>query len=161
MPAPPAGVWRRLMTIAYEGVILFGVVFFFAYAFSSVTGFRGAPGVRRWGLQAVLLVILAAYFAYFWSNGRRSLPMKTLSVQLLGRDDAPVGPARALLRFGLATAWIVACLAAAEYLAWWLAPAALLPLAWTLVDRDRRALYDLACGTRLAVTPVVDHARKR
>ena len=44
--------------------------------------------------------------------------------------------------------WLVA-LAAGYYRSGWLYLLALVPFAWTLFDRDRRALYDVIAGTRL------------
>ena len=148
---PPAGPWRRLMCIVYEGIILFGVVFFFGYAFSALTQFRGAPGPLRWAFQVFMGTVLAVYFTWFWSGGRRTLPMKTMGVRLVKADGSPVGTARALARYFVATSLWAAGIAAARYLHPALALTLLLPLAWTLIDRDRRALYDVACGTRLVL----------
>jgi len=147
---PPAGAWRRLMCIAYECVLLFGVLFFFGYAFSALTRFKGAPGELRWAFQIFILLVLAAYFTWFWSEGRRTLPMKTMDVRLVTRSGAPVSVPRALCRFAVACAMLVAAVAAGTYLHPGLAVLLLVPAGWALVDRDRRALYDLVCGTRLA-----------
>lgn len=146
---PPASPWRRLMCIAYEGVLLFGVLFFFGYAFSALVQYRGEIGTLRGAFQAFIVLVLAAYFAWSWSGGRRTLPMKTMGVRLQHATGAPLGAGRALCRFAAALAMLVAALAAAA----WLHPAAALllfaPAGWALVDRDRRALYDVACATRL------------
>lgn len=138
------------MGISYEAVTLFGVVFFFAYAFSALTRFQAAPGPMRWAFQGFLFAVLAAYFGYFWSAGRRTLAMKTLGLRLTNGEGYPIGPLRAVARYGLVVLWFVACLGAAQ----WLHPVAALlllslPLGWTLVDYRSRALYDVALGTRL------------
>jgi RDD family len=143
------------MGIAYEGVILFGVVFFFGYGFSALTRFKGQPGPLRWAFQAFLLIVLAAYFGYFWSAGRRTLPMKTLSLELVGPADGPAGIGRALARCLVAIGLVAAALAGAAYVGPLWGLAALVPLAWVFIDRDRRALYDVLCGTRLVVAPPV------
>lgn len=146
---PAADPWRRLMGIAYESIILFGVLWFADYAFSALTQFKGHPGPLRTAFQVFTLLVLAAYFTGFWALGRRSLPMKTLSLLVLDRHDRPLSYPRALGRFAAATAlWLVA-LAAGYYLSGWLYLLALLPFAWTLFDGDRRALYDVIAGTRL------------
>ncbi|MCO5106619.1 MAG: RDD family protein [Burkholderiaceae bacterium] len=149
-PDPAADPWRRLMGIAYEGIILFGVLWFADYAFSALTQFRGHPGALRTAFQLFTLGVLAAYFTYFWSAGRRSLPMKTLALQLQARDGGSVTPARALARFVAASALAIGALAAGYYLHPGLHLLIFAPYAWTLVDRDRRALYDVLAGTRLA-----------
>ncbi|ODS97921.1 MAG: hypothetical protein ABS56_07635 [Lautropia sp. SCN 69-89] len=147
---PAADPWRRLMGMAYEGIILFGVLWFADYAFSALTQFRGHPGALRTAFQLFTLGVLGAYFTWFWSSGRRSLPMKTLALQLQTRDGDPVSPARALARFAAASALAIGALAATWYLHPALALLLLAPYAWTLVDRDRRGLHDLLAGTRLA-----------
>lgn len=149
MQLPPASPWRRLMGIFYEGIILFGVVWFADYAFSALTQFRAEPGPLRTAFQLFTLAVLAAYFTGFWSNGRRSLPMKTLSMQLRTLSGHPPTAGRALARFAAATAMWLGALAAGYYLSAWFYLLTLLPYAWVLLDRDRRALYDLVSGTRL------------
>lgn len=148
---PAADPWRRLMGIVYEAIILFGVLWFADYAFSALTQFRGEPGPLRTAFQVFTLLVLAAYFCGFWSHGRRSLPMKTLSLLVVTRDDRPLSYGRALARFAAATGLWVGALAAGHYLSGWLFLLVLLPFAWTLVDRDRRALYDVIAGTRLVM----------
>src|SRR5690606_20257979 len=90
---PVADPWRRFMGIVYESIILFGVVWFADYVSSALTQFRGQPGPLRTAFQLFTLAVLAVYFCWFWSNGRRSLPMKTLSLQLLDSDARPLRPA--------------------------------------------------------------------
>jgi uncharacterized RDD family membrane protein YckC len=139
------------MGAVYEGVILFGVVVFFGYGFSALTQFRGEPGLLRWGFQGFLFLVVGAYFVWFWSNGRRTLPMKAVSLQLVGRDGAAVSTGRAALRYLLAWTMLVAATAAASTLSAWFALLLPVPFFWSLFDRERRALYDVAAGTLLVV----------
>ena len=148
-PLPPAGAWRRLMCIAYEGVLLFGILFFFGYAFSALAQYKGEPGPMLWAFRVFVLLVLGVYFVWSWSEGRRTLPMKTMGVRLTGPGGEPPGIARALCRFAAACAMLLAAIAAAVYLHPALAILLLAPATWSLVDRDHRALYDIACGTRL------------
>ena len=148
-----ATAWRRLMCIAYECVILFGVTFFFGYAFSTLTQFKGQPGALRWVFQGFMLVVLAVYFTWFWSQGRRTLPMKTMSVRLCDSTGRPLTPARAFARFCAGAAMLCAALAGAQLLNSALILLAAAPAAWALFDPQRRALYDLAAGTRLVLSP--------
>jgi len=149
----PASPWRRMMCVAYECVLLFGVLFFFGYAFSSLSQFKGEPGPALWAFRAFVVVVLAAYFGWSWSDGRRTLPMKTMSVKLQTRDGRPVSLPRALVRFFVGGAMLVAAIGAGATLHPALGLLVFLPFAWTLADPDRRALYDLICGTRLVVVP--------
>ena len=145
----PATPWRRMMCIAYELILLFGVLFFFGYGFSALAQFKGQPGPMRWAFQAFVVLVLAFYFTWSWSKGRRTLPMKTMMVSVVTDEGAPLTTARALLRFAAAFAMLVIAAAAGSYLhgALWLLM--LVPFAWVLVDREHRALYDLVAGTRL------------
>lgn len=140
----------RLMSAIYEGVILFGVVFFFAYGFSAVTSFKGGEGSLRTIFQIYLFLILGAYFTWFWSKGRRTLPMKTMGVVLVvAESGAPLPPLRAAWRYLVASTLFWGLLAAVwKASAWWLLlwP---VPFGWCLFNRDRRTLYDLAAGTML------------
>lgn len=146
---PDADPWRRFMCVAYEGVILFGVVFFFAYGFSALTRFNGQPGPMRWAFQGFMVLVLGVYFVWSWSNGRRTLPMKTMGVRLVDAHGRPASTRRAIVRYLAAIAgWVAALgLAAGVHAAAILLVA--VPFAWALVDRRRRTLYDLASGTRL------------
>jgi uncharacterized RDD family membrane protein YckC len=149
----PAGLWRRSMAATYESVLLFGVVVFFGYGFSALLRFHGAPGPMRWAFQAFLFVVVGAYFVWFWSRGRRTLPMKTVGLWLVDADGRAPTPARAALRY--ACAWLLllapAAAASAGGPAWLL----LLPVPyfWAAFDRQRRTLYDRLSGTRLVVEP--------
>ncbi len=148
-----ADPWRRFMCVAYEGFILFGVVFFFAYTFSALTQYKGQPGMLRSAFQAFMFVVLGVYFVWFWSEGRRTLPMKTMGVKLIDQAGAPAGRLRALARYLAASAGWGLPLA----LAAWVHPAAialvLLPYVPTFFDSQRRALYDIVSGTRLIAEP--------
>jgi len=148
--APAADPWRRFMGFVYEAIILFGVVWFADYAFSALTQFRGHPGALRTAFQWFTLGVLAAYFTYFWSQGRRSLPMKTMSLQLQTRDGGPVSVVQAFVRFAVVSALCVGALAAGYFVHGALYALLLVPFLWTLVDKDRRGLHDVVAGTRLA-----------
>ena len=141
------------MGIVYEAIVLFGVLWFFDYAFSALTRFQGEPGVLRNLFQLFQVLVLGTYFAGFWARGRRTLPMKTMSLQLFTADDQPVPLPRAIIRYASALALLVIPLGLAYYLHWLAALLMLLPFAWTLFDTDRQALYDRLSGTRLVRTP--------
>lgn len=154
VPGPvPAGLWRRCMSAVYESIVLFGVVVFFGYGFSALVRFQGVPGPMRWAFQGFLLAVLGAYFVWFWSLGRRTLPMKTVGLRLVDARGGPVGRGRAAVRFAVAAAGLILPFAAWKHVG----PAGLLlfpvPIAWAAFDPQRRALYDVVAGTRLVVDP--------
>ena len=151
-----AGLWRRLMGMVYEGIILFGVLFFFGYGFSALLRFQGHPGMLRDLFQWFLALLLGFYFTWFWSMGRRSLPMKTVSLLIIDRQGAPISTLRAMFRFLVAgfLGLVPLALASKIHPAFFLL--AFLPLAWCFIDADRQALYDRICGTRLVVSDPKD-----
>lgn len=146
-----ASAWRRLMGVAYEALLLFGVAWFFSYAFSALAQFRGEPGAARWVFQWYLLAVLGAYFVWAWSNGRRSLPMRTLSMRLVAAAGGPVTTGRAALRFAAAVVMLVLPLALASAVHPGLAALMIVPFAWSALDAQRRTLWDIAAGTRMIV----------
>jgi len=149
---PPAGLWRRAMSAVYESIVLFGVAVFFGYAYSALLQYRGEPGALRWGLQAWLFVVFGVYFVWFWSDGRRTLPMRTVGVRLLADDGLPPRRGRAAIRYATSWAMMLAPVWGATstgHPAWLLLWP--LPFCWGFVDPLRRTLYDRVAGTRLVV----------
>lgn len=148
---PAAGLWRRFMGAVYEGVILFAVIAFFSYAFSALLQFRGESGPLRWAFQGYLFLVVGAYFVWFWSDGRRTLPMKTVALRLVDAIGRPLSRARATARYLCGWSMLLGPVTAA----WYFGPAWLLllpvPFFAALLDRDRRTLYDRVAGTRLVV----------
>ena len=161
-PPSPASLARRFAALAYELLLLAAVVLITGFvALPLVTpgqaGGLTVPGLpQRVFLFCLVFSILAAYFTWTWSGGRRTLPMKTWRLALLLADGAPVPPRSALLRY-LAT-WIGPALAVAAF-------GALHPLGlgahaawlvgfnflWAFVDPGRQFLHDRIAGTRIVV----------
>jgi len=109
---------------------------------------------QRVALFCLTFAALAAYFVWCWSNGRRTLAMKTWRLRLVTVEGAPVVPKTALQRF--LAAWIGPALAIAAYAALfhaglgayagWLVAFNFL---WAFIDRDRQFLHDRIARTRL------------
>ena len=128
MSATP-GLPRRLASMGYEAVLLFGVAFFAAWLFFFASGGRDATaGWSRYALQMFIAMVFAGYFLWCWLRGGQTLAMKAWKIRLVG-----VTPARALLRFVLALLLVPTLVA----------------IVWSLFDRDRQFLHDRLAGTRL------------
>ena len=160
-PALPvnASLARRLASLGYEALILCAVLL--------IAGFVTLPLVPPGGdtlrvpdapARALSLAVVfgasAVYFVVSWSNGRRTLPMKTWRIALIRRDGGVVDRHIAFTRY--LCAWIGPALALAGFFvlrplgatAWGLALLAFNFL-WALADPDRQFLHDRIAGTRI------------
>ena len=130
------GLLRRLACMSYEVVILTALLLLgllLPHALLGAFALRAASANVLW---AHFLVLLLAYFAWFWVHGGQTLPMKTWRIRLVTTDGFSVSPARAVLR----------------YLLCW--PSLLLfgtGILWAFLDRDGQFLHDRLAKTRLEI----------
>ncbi len=105
VPAPsterrPAGMLLRLAAMAYEGVLLFGVVFVVSYAVLAVAHWTyPLGGTQRLVLQSVLFVTLGGYFVYQWSRTGQTLAMKSWHLRLVDGTGKPPSIGRSVGRY--------------------------------------------------------------
>ena len=131
-PRAPA-LARRLASALYELLLVVALMFIATFPFLAFLG-DATHGWRRNLLQVWILLVVGAYFVWFWTRGGQTLPMKTWRIRLVRHDGAPVGTGRAIHRYLIAI----------------LGTAALgLGFLWALIDRDRQFLHDLLAGTAL------------
>ena len=90
---------------AYEGMLMFGVVFISGYLFGTLSQTRNALDNRH-ALQAFIFVVFGIYFVWFWAKGQ-TLAMKTWNIRLVGLDGALISQKRALLRYVLSWLWFL------------------------------------------------------
>lgn len=153
---PTPGLARRMAAFAYEGVLLFGVVFVAGYLYSALTQQRHALQGQT-GLQVCLFVVLALYFVTFWSRGGQTVAMRAWRMRLVTASGAPVTPARALARYLLAWLWFAPALLAAHLAGLHSVGAIFTVLIAGVVTYallahlhpQRQFLHDALCGTRL------------
>lgn len=94
----------------YEGVLLFGVLFFAAFAYSVLTQqHHGMQG--RSGLAAYLFIVLGLYFVGFWTHGGQTLALKTWHLKVVDAAGRPLTVWRATARYLLAWLWFIPALA--------------------------------------------------
>lgn len=110
--ALPPAMLRRLVAFLYEGVLLFGVVFFAGYLFSVSTSQHHALHGRH-ALGAFLFVVIGIYFVWFWSRTGQTLALKTWNLRVVTLAGQPVGQWRALLRYLFAWLWFLPALVSA------------------------------------------------
>ncbi len=135
------GLARRLATILYDLLLLFGVVVvaaaLFYTGFKLITGGDTITGVGRTLFQLYLLAVIVGYYVYFWTGGRQTLGMRSWRTRLLRADGGPLTAGDALRRLVLAALTLLPAGAG---------------LLWVLFDRDGLAWYDRLSRTRPVLT---------
>jgi uncharacterized RDD family membrane protein YckC len=130
---PPAGLMRRVLSLAYEGLVLGAVLALGATPFIALT--HGVEhSVARAFLQLYLIALAGAYFVCQWRRGGQTLPMKTWRLRLVSRNGGTLSLRQAVQRYCLALVGLLALGAG---------------FAWAVVDRDHQFLHDRLAGTRI------------
>ncbi|HEX4859007.1 MAG TPA: RDD family protein [Usitatibacteraceae bacterium] len=148
----------RLACLPYEGLLLLALLLIAAFP---VAGLQGATlsGFPQFFFQIYLAAIVASYYAWFWTHGGQTLPMKTWHFKVTDSQGQPLTPVRALSRLAAATLFFgPACVGIVlvffpqrvhpALTAWCFVPA-LATLLWARFDADRQFLHDRIAGTRL------------
>ena len=145
---------RRMACWAYEGLLLFGVLFISGYLFSTLSQSRHALDNRH-GLQAFLFLVIGIYFTWFGHKGQ-TLAMKTWHIRGVDTAGQAITQQRAFLRYLLSWVWFIPPLAllapfnlsggeiAVLFLGW--------VAVWALLSRfqpQRQFWHDVIAGTRL------------
>ncbi|MDS0797209.1 RDD family protein [Burkholderia pseudomultivorans] len=163
-PQAPAAVAapsirRRLAALLYEGVLLFGVVFFAGLAFSLATQQRNGL-VHHNLLAAWIALVVGAYFVWFWTHGGQTLPMKTWRLRLEASSGRPLSAAHALVRYVLGWLWFLPPLALHPLLGLSVPATLALAAAWIVVwagaarlHADRQFPHDRLARTRVVAVP--------
>lgn len=130
LPLAPLGM--RLLSLAYEGVLLSGVLFVATYLFLALA--RDAQsGLSRLVFQIYVLAVCGVYFMFCWARSGQTLPMKTWHIRLVTEQGKPLAIGRAFRRYLLAVPGVLSGIG----------------VLWALVDRDRQFLHDRLAGTRI------------
>lgn len=127
---------RRLASMAYESLLLVGVLSVAFMLPNLVLGIGFDILLPGWVLLGHIAAVLGAYFVWYWRHGGQTLAMQTWNIRLTTSSGAPPSLARLALRYVLAWPSIV-------YLG--------AGLLWALFDRDGQFLHDRLAGTRLVV----------
>lgn len=155
---------RRVASLAYDAVLLFGVVFMVGIAFAvSVHQTHGL--LYRQYLIGVVFVALAIYFGGFWSRQGQTLAGRTWHLQIVQPDGSLPTLMQAVWRYTLAWLWVWPGLGmgfALHQLAdlprsvsLYMGVLAAWTLAYALLSRclpQRQFLHDLLAGTRIIDT---------
>jgi uncharacterized RDD family membrane protein YckC len=127
---------RRIAAIFYDSILLTGILFVAtAFLLTLNHGEAFQPGNLIY--SAVLILISATFFTWFWTHGGQTLGMRAWKIRLEKADGTPCDAKTALSH------WIIGViLGSLMGLGWWFA----------LIDRKGRALQDVICRTRVLRT---------
>ena len=131
------GLFRRLASMVYDGLLLVALLFVVTFIFTLIFGSVAAANLR-YVLQGLLWLVMGAYFLWYWTHGGQTLAMQTWRIRLLHDNDAPLTLKQALLRYVAASAGVLFFGAG---------------LIWALFDREGLFLHDRLVGTRLVLLP--------
>ena len=151
---------RRLASMVYEALLLFGVVFIAGWLFDTLSQSRHALTLRH-ARQGWLFVVLGAYFIFFWHRSGQTLAMKTWRVKLIapGLSQVPLG--KAFARYLMAWMWFLPAMGldyALGLKGWGSIGVIVLGMVlWGMtifLSKDRQFLHDQLLGTKLISTIV-------
>lgn len=167
---PLAPLWRRLVALCYESLLLCAVLLVSGGAFQLLLGGAGIPATQiaasplwRNVMGVYWLAVLYGYFAWCWGRGGQTLAMKTWRLQLRTPANQLPAPRAIAIRFLLALLAYAPLLPAYVYgkhvpglkwLFWACCGLAALPWLWALVDKEKQTLLDRLAGTRVVLLPV-------
>jgi uncharacterized RDD family membrane protein YckC len=159
-------VKRRLVSMVYECLLGFAVLFLPFLIFEMITGARHTPLIEHMR-QVLAFVVLGLYFIHQWSRDGQTLAMKTWRLKLVRSGHAHVSPKTAAVRYLLSWMWVLPALVVslALDLHRWQALGAVGAgvLLWSLtafLDKDRQFLHDKLSGTRLVQLPAPEKKKK-
>jgi uncharacterized RDD family membrane protein YckC len=129
--ALPAGLGWRLLALIYDCLPMIPLLMITSAAFLWLNGGRT---VEHDPLLAALAfatnwLLIGAYFVVSWRRGGQTVGMRPWRLKVLAGDGKPASTRALWLRYA------VACVTP------------VVGLLWTLVDVERRGLYDIASGT--------------
>jgi uncharacterized RDD family membrane protein YckC len=163
LPAPT--IKRRIILNLYEMLVLMGVAAFLFLLPHLVIGVVFNVTAPAWFLLAHIYLVLAFYFAWYWTKSGQTLAMQTWRIRIIGKDGHALNRRQASWRYMFGSLWIFPCVAlqAIFHLEKWLIIEMLFAVAlflWPLsifFDRKdkalRQGLPDRFAGTRLVELP--------
>lgn len=133
-PAIRPGLIRRLASMGYELLLMLGVLAVTLLLPHLLIGHFLHRVASPFVLWAHLFLVLAIYFAWFWTHGGQTLAMRAWRLRVVTRSGQPLRPAQALMRF---------------LLCWPSLGIAGIGVFWALVDPEKQFLHDRLAGTRI------------
>jgi uncharacterized RDD family membrane protein YckC len=155
-PAEVPGLRRRLASMAYECLLLLGVLSVAFMVPHLVLGMAFNVSAPTWLVGLNFFGVLGAYFVWYWYKHGQTLAMQTWKMQIVRADGGKPSLHQLLLRCLLALSVpllmiyvIQHALAGMPVARWYPYLGATVGVLWALFDRDRQFLHDRLAGTRI------------
>lgn len=146
---PPAGLPRRIAAMLYDSLLCLALLIVTTFVYKliqmALIGEARLRALSETGamdhdplLSVVLLIVLFAFFAKFWTHAGQTLGMQVWGIRVQNIDGGAIDLRQSLLRFTVAIAsWL--CLG--------------LGFLWSLFDRHKRSWHDIASNSQVVRLP--------
>ena len=127
------GLWRRILCMIYEFLLLIAVLFIAGFIFHLVYHDTDSPYFRP-VFQLYLLSVAGIYLIWFWTHGGQTLAMQTWKIRVISTKGGGISIWQAIARYFFAVTSIsfFGC-----------------GVIWALFDREGQFLYDRLAGTKI------------
>lgn len=150
------GLRRRIASMAYECLLLLGVLSVTFLVPHLLLGMAFSVALPSWLVALNFFGVIGAYFIWYWHKHGQTLAMQTWKMQLVRADGGKPALQQLLLRYVLALAIPLGMIFLIQHLVEGLVVSRAYPylgaavgLLWALFDRDRQFLHDRLAGTRI------------
>ncbi len=127
------GLIKRLAVMLYDGMLLFGMLFFASLLAMTLVDEPANIANYLW-YRLYLVGICYLYFAYAWTRTGQTLGLKTWKLRVQQPDGKNITWAQSLIRFvGAIISWLVVGLG----------------FLWILFDKDNKAWHDYLSKTEI------------
>ncbi len=134
---PHCSLGRRLAAILYDSLLLAAILFLASLLVLPLMGDHPSIGALLL-FRLYLLLIIFAFFAWFWTHGGQTLGMRAWRIRLQNRNPGPISLWQVMLRFIIATfSWLLLGLG----------------FLWSLIDKEKLTWHDRYSMTELVVAP--------
>jgi len=130
---------KRYLAVVYEALLLLALALALTAAYVMLLG-DASHGWKRLGLQALLWLVMGAYFVRCWVVTGQTLASQTWKLKVVDQHGQLLDVQQAVMRYVLAGVLLL--------------PAGL-TLWWALLDREQQFLHDRLLGSRIIVVPPV------
>lgn len=150
------GLRRRFASMAYESLLLLGVLSVTFMVPHLVLGMAFNVAAPAWLVGLNFFGVIGAYFIWYWHKHGQTLAMQTWKMQLVRADGGTPSLQQLILRYLLALSIpllmiyvLQHALADMPVARWYPYLGATVGILWALFDRDRQFLHDRLAGTKV------------